>query len=116
MGVFNLFSNMGDYLSPGMLVNTVLEQLHASTPQFPVVTYTPTETTRLVGSILLTVQAANYGFFVWLSIKRLRERKFSFWAPILGATISACLVFLTLLGLMLADPAVKAAIISLAGK
>jgi hypothetical protein len=110
-GAFNVFGNLHDYLDPGTLANAVLEELHASSPRFPVVVYTPTSLTATVGAVMLTLQGANFGFIAWWSIARLRARKFSFWVPMVGAAISSTLIFVTLVIVMSADPEVVAAII-----
>ena len=110
-GVVNIFNNLGLYVSPGTLVNQVLTQLHAGDTKFPALTYESTSTTAAVGSILLTLQGANFGLITWWAFKRLAARKSSFWVPLVGAAISSTLTFITLCGLLVSDSAIINAII-----
>lgn len=114
IGAFNLFGNLHDYVDPGTLANAVLTQMHTGDAKFPVVTYTPTELTAIVGAVLLTLQGANYGLMLWWSIQRMKARKFSFWVPLVGAGISSVLVFSTLAILLFSDPEVRAALLTFA--
>ena len=110
-GVVNLFNNLGLYVSPGTLVNQVLTQLHATDAKFPVLTFESTAATATVGSILLTLQGANFGLITWWAFKRMSARESSFWVPLVGAAISSTLTFIALFGLLVSDSAIMNAII-----
>lgn len=105
-GVISLFENLGNYTHPGDVINQALSNLHEQTPAFPVVTYATTTLTAVVGSLLLTLQGANFGIITWWAVTRMRARKVSFWVPPVGALISSTLTFLALIMLMLSDPAI----------
>ncbi len=110
-GVVNIFNNIGAFVNPATLVNQVLTQLHATDAKFPELTYATTSVTTTVGSILLTLQGANFGLITWWAFKRMSARKSSFWVPVIGAAISSTLTFITLLGLILSDSTIMNAII-----
>lgn len=109
-GIVSIFENLGNYTHPGEIINQALASIHAESPKFPVVTYVATSTTALVGSILLTLQGANFGMITWWAITRMRAGKVSFWVPPIGALISSTLTFFALVMLMLSDPAITKAI------
>lgn len=113
LGAVNIFSNIGDFYAPAPMINAILAQVHQAQSSFPSVAYTPTQLTATVGAILLTLQGANFGLIVWWALKRLRERKLAIWVPVLGSVFSTALTMIAMFSLMLADPTVRAAILSI---
>jgi hypothetical protein len=109
-GVISLFENLGNYSHPGDVVNQALANVHAQNSKFPAVTYAVTSTTALVGSVLLTLQGANFGLIAWWAITRMRSGKVSFWVPLVGALISSTLTFIALVTLMLNDASIVKAL------
>ncbi|WP_460785701.1 DUF6264 family protein [Microbacterium tumbae] len=60
---------------------------------------------RLWGGIAAAVLVAGYALTVWLSVRRLRAPKPSWWVPIVGAVVTSFAVSLCLMVPMLGDPA-----------
>jgi len=110
-GAVTIASNLADYANPADVINQLLTNLHQSDAKFPDITYSATGLATTIGILLLTLQGANFGLITWWSVSRLRERKVAFWIPLVGAFISSLLTFVSVLVLLLSDPAVLNAMV-----
>ena len=99
-GAMSVFQSVGDFLNPSEVINQALASLNAQNAKFPLVTYSHPEISKFAGSLLLTLQGANFGLITWWAIRRLRTGKISFWVPLVGAAVSSILT-LIVVGLMM---------------
>lgn len=59
---------------------------------------------RLWGGIAAAVLVTGYALTVWLSLRRLRAGRRSWWVPIVGAFLTMCVVTICIMIPMLGDP------------
>lgn len=70
--------------------------------------FTNLEEGRFWGGIAAVVLVVGYGLTVWLSVRRLRASKISWWIPIVGAIVTSFATSMCIMVPMLGDPAFAA--------
>jgi hypothetical protein len=104
VGLFSIFGSLSDYLSLPLTLNRLLAELHKQMPEFAQMTYTDKGLAQPMGMIMITVEGLIFGLTVWLTVRRISDRKLAFWVPIVGWAVTSILVFAGQLVCLVNDP------------
>ncbi|MGW8484419.1 DUF6264 family protein [Microbacterium sp. NPDC055903] len=97
-GLVNVLMSAGSYLDLSTIMNQYMAILGIEGE------FTNLAQGRLWGGIAATVLVAGYALTVWLSLRRLRARKLTWWVPVVGAIVTSFAVSLCLIVPMMGDP------------
>lgn len=118
VAVYSVFSGLGDYINPRNSMNLLYDELNTLNPAFKLGTFENITFAVQMGWIAVTIQAIVLAMVVWVSRQRMKEKKFSWWIPVVGAVISNALSTACIFVALFSDPGFQEGINSLinAGK
>ena len=118
VAVYSVFSGLGDYINPRNSMNLLYDELNTLNPAFNLGRFENITFAVQMGWVAVTIQAIVLAMVVWVSRQRMKEKKFSWWIPVVGAVISNALSTACIFIALFSDPGFQEGINSLinAGK
>ena len=99
-GALNVFSQVGQYSDITGFLNRMAEQY----PVFGTGTFTPTGREAAVGMTINVVNLVLYLGTLLLSVRRLRQRKLTFFVPLIGGAVAAITAAILLSSILASSP------------
>lgn len=104
VGIFSVFTGLGDYINPRTTMNALYEELNTLVPSLELGTFQNVAFASAMGWVAVTIQAVILALVVWWSRQRMKAKKFSWWIPISGAILSNILSTVCIFIALLSDP------------
>lgn len=114
VGIFSVFTGLGDYINPRNTMNALYEQMNQLVPTLNLGTFQNIAFATLMGWFAVTIQAVILALVVWWSRLRMKAKKTSWWIPITGAVASNMLSTACIFIALLSDPSFQDALTQLA--